>query len=196
MTMNFTDPSELRLTGENPFMMIYQDPEGPITTNVSLWRVHLSPAGPGHTLFFRSDDLTGGEPRVYTDNIMLTRYLQEEITAPSSPFADSTLPAVDASFAHLGDVRSFITEEVISRDDELSFTWYDFLDPYAGITSYDLAAGRTHGHYAIYVPAKRIRVTLNNTEVKGGPVPREREGRATTSCFLAWAETWVRPFPE
>lgn len=195
MTMNFTDPSELRLTGENPYMVVFTDPDAPPTTNVSLWRVQLSPAGPGHTLFFRSE-LTDGEPRIYTDNIMLTRWLQEEITAKDSPFADSSLPAVEAEFEHRGDVRSFITEEVVSRDDDISLTWYDFLEPFAGITGYDLAAGRTHGHYAIYVPAQRIRVTLNGEEATGGPIPREREGRPTTSCFLAWAETWVRPKPE
>jgi hypothetical protein len=43
------------------------------------------------------------------------------------------------------------------------------------------------------VPAKRIRVTLNGVECKGGPLPRQREGYQNTSCFLAWAESWLRP---
>lgn len=192
MTMNFTDPSDLRLTGENPWMMVYQSPDGPATTNVSVWRVLLSPAGPGHTLFFRSE-LTDDKPRVYTDNIALARWLQEEIMARNSPFADLNLPAVPARFTREGDVRSFITERVEARGEVFEFTWYDFLEPYAGQTAPDAAAGRTHGHYAVYVPARKTQVSLNGVLAKGQPLPRERDGRQTTSCFLAWAETWVRP---
>ena len=39
MTMNYVDPSELRLSGENPYMMLYSEAGGPVTTFVSLWRV-------------------------------------------------------------------------------------------------------------------------------------------------------------
>ena len=192
MTMNFTDPSELRLTGENPWMMVFEDPDKPASTNVSVWRVHWSPAGPGHTLFFRSE-LTDQKPWVYADNINLARWLQEEIMAKNSPFADSSLPVISATFTRSGDIRDYVTERVESADKVMEFTWYDFIEGYAGSTGYDLAAGRTHGHYAIYIPARRTRVTVNGVEAKGGPIPRDREGRPSSSCFLALAESWVRP---
>lgn len=197
MTMNFTDPSELRLSGQNPYMMIFDDPAAPApSTMVSIWHVQYCPeAGPGNVLFFRSNDLTDGVCRVYADNIRLARWIQEEITGKQMPWADNTLPVVEAEFETEGDSRDFITESVISRDDEISLTWFDFLPAFAGITAPNPERGSTHGHYAIYVPAKRIRVTLNGVDVKGQPLPRQREGWENTSCFLAWAETWVRPKP-
>ena len=50
MTMNFTDPSELRLSGQNPYMMLYEkaDDAAP-STQVSIWHVQYHPeasAGP------------------------------------------------------------------------------------------------------------------------------------------------------
>jgi hypothetical protein len=195
MTMNFTDPSELRLSGQNPYMMIYDDPQADApSTLVSIWHVQYCPeAGPGNVLFIRSNDLTNGACRVYSDNIMLTRWIQEQITTPNMPWADNTLPVIEADFTSSGDSRDFITETIESREDEITLTWYDFLPAYAGITAPNPDRGSSHGHYAVYIPAKRIRVTLNGVECKGGPLPRQREGWEASSCFLAWAESWVRP---
>ncbi len=195
MTMNYVDPSELRLSGENPYMMLYSEPGGPVTTFVSLWRVYLSPYGEGHTLFLRSE-LTGDEPMVWTDNIMLTRWIQEEITAKNNPFSDSTLKAVDATFSRSGNCLTEVTHAVISRDDEIMLTWYDFLPAFAGIRGHDLSAGVTHGHYATYVPAQRVKVTRNGDDCVGQPIERDREGWKSSSAFLALAETWVRARPE
>jgi hypothetical protein len=197
MTMNFTDPSELRLTGQNPYMMVYDSPDAQApSTLVSIWHVQYCEAGPGNVLFIRSNDLTDGACRVYSDNINLARWIQEEITGPNMPWADNTLPVVEASFLTNGDARDFITETVTSTDDEITLTWYDLLPPYAGITAPNPERQSMHGHYAVYFPAKRVRVTLNGQEAKGGPLPRQREGWESTSCFLAWAETWVRPKQE
>lgn len=198
MTMNFTDPSELRLSGQNPYMMIYENPDDQAPSSmVSIWHVQYCPeAGPGNVLFFRSNDLTDGVCRVYSDNIMLTRWIQEQITNPTAAWYDNTLPVIDATFQTSGDSRDFITETVISADDIISLTWYDFLPAFAGITAPNPERQSTHGHYAVYIPAQRIRVTLNGKEVKGGPVMRKRGDWDNTSCFLAWAETWVRPKAE
>lgn len=195
MTMNFTDPSEVRLSGQNPYMMIYDDPAASAPSSlISIWHVQYCPeAGPGNVLFFRSNDLTGGVCRVYSDNIMLTRWIQENITGQNSPWFDNTLPVVEASFLTEGDVRSYLTETISSMDDEISLTFYDFLPAFNGIAAPNIERGSTHGHYALYVPARRIRVTLNGAEVMGQPLPRQREGWDNSSCFLAWAETWVRP---
>jgi hypothetical protein len=195
MTMSFTDPSELRLSGQNPYMMVYDQPDAPApSTLVSIWHVQYCPeAGSGNVLFLKSNDLTDGECRVYADNIRLARWIQEEITSPNQPWADNTLPVHEAEFSTEGESRSFITESIISRDDDISLTWYDFLPAFAGGAAPNPDRGVTHGHYAIYIPAKRIRVTLNGVECKGEPLPRQREGFQNTSCFLAWAESWMRP---
>jgi len=195
VTMNFIDPGELRLSGQNPYMMVYDQPDAAApSTLASIWHVQYCPeGGPGNVLFLRSQDLTDGICRVYADNIRLARWIQEEITTPNQPWADATLPVAEATFETEGDPRSYLTERIESREDDISLTWYDFLPAFAGSTAPNPDRGSSHGHYAVYIPAKRVRVTLNGVECKGGPLPRQREGWENSSCFLAWAESWVRP---
>ena len=63
----YTDPNQVRLTGENQYMRLHTEAHGPMTTRCSHWRILLSPSGPGHVLFLRSD-VTDDERRIYTDN--------------------------------------------------------------------------------------------------------------------------------
>ena len=42
------DPNEVIMTGENSFIRLHTDAEGPHTTRASHWRVDFSPGGQGH----------------------------------------------------------------------------------------------------------------------------------------------------
>ncbi len=50
-----TASNRVRLTGENNYMRLHSEENGPMTTRASHWRVLLSPGGPGHVLFLKSD---------------------------------------------------------------------------------------------------------------------------------------------
>ena len=78
MTTSPVDPNRVLLTGENPYIRLSETDGGPVTTDASFWRILFSPGGPGHVLFLQSE-LTGGQPRIYTDNVQMTRWLQGEI---------------------------------------------------------------------------------------------------------------------
>ena len=91
----YTDPNQVRLTGENQFMRLHTEAQGPMTTRASHWRILLSPSGPGHVLFLRSD-VTDDERRIYTDNIAMTRWLQQEILT-TGEFSDQAIPVVAAT---------------------------------------------------------------------------------------------------
>jgi len=198
MTMSFTDPGEVVLTGQNPYMILFDAAEGPPGTLVSLWHVQFSPAGEGNALYLKGE-LTGGLPRIYTDNIALARFIQTELyannTAPFGLFADPEIDAVDADFERKGDARSFITERVLTADEDISLSWYDFLPAFKGASAANPAGGSKHGHYALYIPSRRVRLAINGIAATGSLRPRMRDGRETTSAGLAWAETWVRPVP-
>jgi hypothetical protein len=198
MTMNFTDPGEVVLTGQNPYMILFAGEAGPPTTLVSLWHVQYSSEGEGSALYVKSE-LTDNQPRVYTDNIALARFIQTELyaknKAPFGVFADPEIDAHDADFERRGDARSFITERVLSAVDGISLSWYDFLPAFKGASAADPAAGSQHGHYALYFPARRMRLAINGVAAAGSPRPRVRDGRETMSGGLAWAETWIRPVP-
>ena len=190
--INTIDPNEVRVTGENSFIRLGQEDGGEFTTRASHWRVHYSPAGPGHALFLQSD-LTNGQVAAYSDNIALARWLQEEIEAMLYPqFADTSIAVAEATFERYGDVRSYITERAQLRDGELLLTWYSFIEPFL-IHVPPGTGGRSHGLYSVMFPAKKAQVTLNGRLAAGTPLRADRNGREATSACLAWAETWVKP---
>lgn len=187
------DPNEIRLTGENSYMRLTLDNGGPLTTRASHWRVLYSPAGPGHVLFLQSD-LTNNQVKIYADNIALARWLQEEIEVTIyAGFADQSIEVVEATFSRHGDVRSFSTEKVVSRDAEISMTWYDFVEPFLVRSAPGITPGRPHGVYNTHVPAQKAQLVLNGRLARGRPFPLDRSGHLSSTCSLAWSETWVRP---
>ena len=186
------DPNEVRVTGENSFIRLGSQEGSEFTTRASHWRVLYSPAGPGHCLFLQSE-ITNDQVAVYSDNIALARWLQEEIEAMLYPsFADTSIPVIEATFERSGDVMSYITESVTTRDADLSLTWYNFMEPLA-MHAPPGTGGRSHGVYTIFFPARGAQLSLDESFASGKPLPTDREGHEITSACLAWSETWVRP---
>ena len=194
MTTSSVDPNRVLLTGENPYIRLSETDGGPNTTDASFWRILFSPGGPGHVLFLQSE-LTDDQPRVYTDNIQMTRWLQGEIQGRINPtFGDLEIPAQEATFGSSGDLRSFWTESLSSEDEEISMTWYDLGEPFL---SHRLAGGnpeRPHGVATVLIPANAARLTVNGRFAKGRPFPRERDGRTHSTCSLAFSESWLLPY--
>ena len=188
------DPNEIRLTGENSFIQLKRTDDGPLTGLVSHWRILLSPGGPGHVLFIQSE-VTDNQVRIYSDNIALARWLQEEIEVGINPvFADQAIPVSEATFSRHGDIRSFSTERVISRDADISLTWYECGEPFLiRFAPGTVIEGRPHGVYSVLTPAGKARLVVNGREAPGKPFPMELGGHTGSSCSLAWSETWVRP---
>lgn len=186
-----TDPNQVRLTGENQYMRLHAEENGPMTTRGSHWRVIVSPAGPGHVLFLRSD-VTDNEIRIYADNIALARWLQQEILT-SGEFADQAIPVVDAIFSRTGDTRSFWTEIIETDAESISLTWYDFGEPFVISVPVGDVPGRPLGWSSVFVPARRVQLTLNGRVAAGRPFPEQRGDRMSSTAGLALSETWVRP---
>lgn len=192
-TTNPTDPNKIRLTGENSFIRLADPDSKEETTRSSHWRVLWSPGGPGHVLYLQSE-LTDGQVRVYSDNIALARWLQEEIETLLYPaFADMNLQVIEAEFGKKGDPSSFWTESIISDEDDIAMSWYDFMEPYMLVVPAGSASGRPHGVYSCFIPARKAQLTING-DVAQGVVTTDRRGdKDSSSACLAWSETWVRP---
>ena len=193
MTTSPTDPNQVRLTGENSFIRLSRQDGALQTTRTSHWRVLLSPGGQGHVLFMKSD-VANDEVHVYSDNIALARWLQEEIESFLFPeFADQTLPVVDAVFSRSGDGRSFWTESVESAEDSIALTWFDFLEPYMLVVPAGSVSTRPHGVYSCFIPARRAQLTVNGIVAQGEVSQEMRGDKPSSSACLALSETWVRP---
>ena len=188
-----TDPNEIRLTGENSFIRLASSENGPETTRASHWRILYSPAGPGHALFLQSE-LTDDEIGIYSDNIALARWLQEEIETLLFPaFADQDIPVVDAVFSKSGDGRSFWTESVDSLEGTIILTWYDFDEPFMLHVAPGAMPGVPLGVYSCITPSRRAQVTVDDRVAAGTPFPEAVGDVNSSLACLAWSETWVRP---
>jgi hypothetical protein len=186
------DPHDPVMTGENSFIRLSNDGGKTVADRVSHWRVLWSPAGQGHVAFFEGD-LFGKGARVYSDNPGMARYLQRTIEALlHAPFADESLPVIEARFTRGGDSLSTVWERVESRGDEIVLTWWDLMPPFV-LTMPPGAMNRPLGVYSTFLPAKGAQLAINGQMSRAKVFPQERGGRASSSCVLAWSETWTRP---
>ena len=179
------------VTGENPFIRLSQTDGGPNTTNASFWRIITCPAGPGHVLYLHSE-LTNNRWHIYADNIAMARWLQSTVQGMlNADTADKSIPVIDAQFTKSGDPRYFWTERVVSRDEDITLTWYQIGDPLLIHTEPNAEPGRPYGVCTLLIPALGARLTRNGVEASGRPWPRDREGRPFSTCALAFSESWT-----
>ena len=185
------DPNQLVLTGENPFIRLSATDGAPFTTNASFWRIILSPAGPGHVLYIKSE-LTNDRLRIYSDNIAMARWLQSTVQGMLNvETADPTIPVADAAFSKSGDPRYFWTERVVTRDEEIGLTWYSIGEPLLVHTQPNAEPNRPYGVCTVLVPALGARLVRNGAQAIGQSWAREREGRPFATCALAFSESWT-----
>ena len=186
------DPNVVLMTGENSFIRLSLDGGKTQSDRVSHWRVLWCPAGAGHALFVQSE-LTEGRVRIYADSEAVARWLQQTIETLLFPaFADPGLPVIRAAFDRDGGPWSAVTETVLSGDEELTLTWYDFLEPFVlhmppGFNN------RPIGVFSTFFPARSAQVELNGRVAGGAPWAETRGDRQSSSACLAWSETWVKP---
>ncbi|WP_216855952.1 hypothetical protein [Acidisphaera sp. S103] len=185
------DPNRLILTGENPFIRLSDTDGGAITTNASFWRILVSPAGPGHVLYLKSD-LTQDRWKIYADNIAMARWLQKTVQGMlNDELADTSIPVTEAVFDKSGDARDFWTERAVSHDEEVTLTWYDIGEPLLIHTEPGPPPARKYGVCTVLIPALGARLTVNGVQAKGRPFPTQREGRPFSTCALAFSESWT-----
>lgn len=186
------DPNDVVMTGENSFIRLSNDGGKTLIDRISHWRVLWSPAGAGHAMFIESP-LTGKGPRIYADNVAVARFLQSTIEVLLyKEFADAALPVIDATFERTGNSLSTVYERVVSSDDELILAWWDLMPPFI-LTMPPGSMGRPIGVYSTFIPARSAQLTVNGESSPAKVFPQERSGKPSSSCVLAWSESWTRP---
>jgi len=182
------DPHDVVMTGENSFIRLSQDGGKSLVTRASHWRVLWSPAGQGHVLFLETKSI-----RIYSDNVGMTRYLQQQIEKLLyEPFADPKLPVVDARFERTGHSLATVEERISTQKDSFVLSWWDFIDPFI-LTMPPGAMKRPLGVYSTFIPARSAQLTVNGEAMPGEVFEQERFGKPSSSCCLAWSESWTRP---
>ncbi len=186
------DPHDVVMTGENSFIRLSDDDGKTLVDRVSHWRVLWSPAGQGHALFIESP-LTTKAPRVYADNAGVARFLQRTIEVLlHPPFADESLPVMDAAFERTGNSLSTVRERVVSRDDDIMLSYWDLMAPFV-LTIPPGAMNRPIGVYSTFLPARGAQLMVNGKAATAKVFLQDRFGKPASSCCLAWSETWIGP---
>lgn len=184
------DPHDVVMTGENSFVRLSADGGKSLTARASHWRVLWSPAGQGHALFLQREE---ARPRIFSDNAGLARYLQRTIEVLlHKPFADESIPVADARFERSGHSLATVEERVVAGKEEILLAWWDLIEPFV-LTMPPGAMGRPLGVYSTFIPARSAQLTVDGVAAPGAVFPQERFGKPSSSCCLAWSETWTRP---
>jgi hypothetical protein len=192
MSERMVDPHDVVMTGENSFIRLSNDGGKTIADRVSHWRVLWSPAGQGHALFIDSP-LAGKGPRLYADNAGMARYLQRSIeTLLHPPFADESLPVIDADFTRTGNCLGTMEERIASGKDEIVLFWWDLMAPFI-LTMPPGAMNRPIGVYSTFIPAKSAQISVNGDAATAKVFLMDRFGKPASSACLAWSESWTRP---
>jgi hypothetical protein len=189
--MTTVDANRVIVTGENSAIRLNGDNSDNFTTTASFWRILTSPGGPGRVLYLNSE-LTGGRWHIYADNIATARWLQSTVIGVIYPaLLDRTIAVTEARFDKAGDARDFWSECLDTGDEQIALTWYQFGEPFLVHTQPNAVPGRPYGMCTVLIPAFGARLTRNGIEAAGRPWPRDREGRASSTCVLGLCESWT-----
>ena len=132
--------------------------------------------------------LTGGEVRIYSDDISVARWLQRTIeTLLHAPFADEAVPVLPAVFTREGDPRSTTVETIESDEDIVRMTWHDCLNPFI-LNVPPGTAGRPLGVLSTFIPAAAAQRALNDRVLRMALEDRKRRNSAV--MLLGQIEVW------
>ena len=135
------NPGKVDWSGENPGILLKEDPDGPWSAMALFFRIVTSPAGRGHALLLYEDpNVEDSLPAVHnvmlSDNESLARYLMANFIAKLPSFAGA--PAFKAvrylpvdSVHSEGDPRSRYAEVVKAPGLEVRLDWDELGQPVA-----------------------------------------------------------------
>lgn len=177
-------------------------PVAPVSL-VSYFRVVWSPKGRGDALVLvEAPHAAASRPDArnlcITDNEPLARWLIDGFARHFGQFADC--PALDAlEFKTLIETTTFGNghthhgERVRADGIDVRLEWQDLGAPFlVDMPAAKSATGR-HDMFSLFIDAGRAGAWVNSRPLKGVVRPREFHGRPSSTAFLAFSETWVRP---
>jgi hypothetical protein len=126
----------------------------------------------------------------------LTRYLKDNFVAHFAAFKgvaglSNCRFEKGSNFVASGDARTTYTERFRGERGEVSLTWEPLGDVFMVEMPKQKSATGKHEMFSLFVTASGVRVSINGQGVVGRPVPRDMAGKATSTAFLAFSETWA-----
>lgn len=196
------DTAPVDWAGDNPVIEFRASPNSSPTTLVTYFRISTSPHGRGHVVVFLTapedpEAASEGSNAVFTDNRRLAEYLLHDFVTAFRGFRDvpgiTRLPIKDATgFRADGDGMTTYSELATSEDGDIELTWKGLGQPFWIDFMADPDAGRVHDIHSLFVPAASAVARVGAVRRTGIAHPRIIDGHASTLCFLAFGEVWIR----
>lgn len=184
------------MCGENPGMTLYVPGTDRITAVASYWDCTDSPWGTGHALVLWEADSSGEARAIYTDNPPLAKRLVENLTRHFPEFQGisvADLTYVTAVCGHTFDGTEYRVT-CLAGAHSVELEWSGILDRKqvvwpgfpAGQAAFDLTT--------VIGPCASAGIRVDGRPIAGEVrTGVSQEGCATSSAFLAFAETWIGP---
>lgn len=197
-------PGRVDWTGDNPGIMLKEHDDGPWSALALFFRVVWSPEGRGSVLVLyerpgEAVSLPAAANVVISDNEPLARWLMREFVGKFRVFGQ--VPAFGAMrylpMTHAGSsgdpCGQRYTETVSGGDLCVELVWSELGKPTAIEIEPALSGTGEHLMYSLLVEARRATILINGRTLPGHPVAREQAGLKTTTAFLYFSESWMRP---
>jgi hypothetical protein len=202
MSRPLVNPGKIDWSGENPGIDL-KDETGRISAQITFFRVCYSGYGPGHVAVFLTDpqqphQMDGRVNAVYTDNPPLAQYLVANFVRTFDQYQHVPglldLPVKRATgFTKVGDSNTAYSEVATTEDGELRLSWSRLRDPFLIEVPAHESPTRQHEIFSLFVPGDNAEASVGSVHASGKVFPSSVGGRESSSAFLAFSETWIRP---
>ena len=196
-------PGQAVWTGENPGILLKENPDGPFSAIALFFRIYVSPAGRGTVLLLLDSP---EEKRAFpescnlllNDNQDLAEYLLETFILRLPAFA--ALPSCESlslipieECQSVGDPRVRYSEIIKTSSLDIELVWDGLGTPTALELPPELTGGKENELYTLLIESTNPSIHINGRRLPGSPVERVQAGIKTTTAFLYFSETWIRP---
>ena len=196
-------PGQVVWTGENPGILLKENPDGPFSAIALFFRIYVSPAGRGTVLLLLDSPeekraFPEGCNLLLHDNQDLAEYLLETFILRLSAFA--ALPSCESlslipieECRSEGDPRVRYSEIIRADSLDIELVWDGLGKPTALELPPELTGGKENELYTLLIESTNPSIHINGRRLPGSPVERVQAGIKTTTAFLYFSETWIRP---
>ena len=196
-------PGQVVWTGENPGILLKENPDGPFSAIALFFRIYVSPAGRGTVLLLLDSPeekraFPEGCNLLLHDNQDLAEYLLETFILRLPAFA--ALPSCESlslipieECRSEGDPRVRYSEIIRADSLDIELVWDGLGKPTALELPPELTGGKENELYTLLIESTNPSIHINGRRLRGSPVERVQAGIKTTTAFLYFSETWIRP---
>ena len=196
-------PGRVAWTGENPGILLKEDPDGPWSSMALFFRIFWSPKGRGTALLlYQNPNVAESLPAVHnimlSDNQPMAQFLLDTFIGKLAAFAEAPAfsvlqhVAITESYAQ-GDPHERYSEIIKADEISIELNWGGLGKPVALELPAELTGGKEHEAYNVLVESTEPEIWLNGSLLPGKTAPRVQAGIETTSAFLYFSETWIDP---